>query len=229
MRRVERALLVLALVLAAATATLWGLREADVLRWGSGDTSVTRLEALETRVRALPTHEPRVTEGDLVRALARIEALEAQGAGESASLGATLAGLAALTDQAAALAASVAALEERTLGVTESELNVALSQLEARVRDHIDALDGRVTALEQRPGGAVDHFLVAKVDWTVPDPMLARLCITYTAPGGVLERCERVGLVPAGDDLAEPAPVYAATVECWETARIGDPLPDCWR
>ena len=28
---------------------------------------------------------------------------------------------------------------------------------------------------------------------------------------------------------AEPAPVYAATVECWETARIGDPLPDCWR
>lgn len=208
MRSVERALLVLALVVAVATATLWGLRETNVLRWGAGDASLARIEAIEARIDALPAPEPRVTEGDLVRALARIEALEAQDAAASADRAVTLDRL--------------TGLEERTLGITESTLNVALGQMETRVGD-------RLAALEERAGAAGDLFLVAKVDWTVPDPMLARLCITYTVPGGVLERCERVGLVPAGDDLAEPAPVYAATVECWETARIGDPLPDCWR
>ena len=43
-----------------------------------------------------------------------------------------------------------------------------------------------------------------------------RLCITYTVPGGgTQERCESIDRPPV--------------VTCFLAARIGDPLPDCWR
>ncbi|MCY3919296.1 MAG: hypothetical protein OXG38_05760 [Chloroflexi bacterium] len=49
-------------------------------------------------------------------------------------------------------------------------------------------------------------------------------CITYTSPAGVQERCEMLRL-----NNDEPTSLQRERSRCWQEARIGEPLPDCWR
>ncbi len=52
-----------------------------------------------------------------------------------------------------------------------------------------------------------------------------RACITYSAPGGPQDYCQNVRF----DDDGEIAEGSLSTGDCWYSAVIGEPLPDCWR
>ena len=71
----------------------------------------------------------------------------------------------------------------------------------------------------------------AGAEWTVlshESPILRgasiQACITYKSPAGAQERCRQLsfGGAPTTDE-------ERAIARCYKTARIGDPLPDCWR
>lgn len=59
-------------------------------------------------------------------------------------------------------------------------------------------------------------------DWWAND-----LCIEYGTPQGARERCRRIYISEETNDHLQR--VDAAISECWTEARIGAPLPDCWR
>lgn len=47
-------------------------------------------------------------------------------------------------------------------------------------------------------------------------------CITYSTPAGPQQTCKPTGIGRWGNSYQDDA-------ECWRQARIGEPLPGCWR
>ncbi len=47
-------------------------------------------------------------------------------------------------------------------------------------------------------------------------------CLTYSTPAGTHQRCDPIRASIVSDRMVEAQ-------RCWETARIGSPLPSCWR
>ena len=95
--------------------------------------------------------------------------------------------------------------------------------------ERVDRVEDRVAAVEDRPAAP------PVAEWTVLSRQgptvriigqngILEACITYTSPAGVQERCEALRL-----NNAPPTDLQRERSQCWQQARIGEPLPDCWR
>lgn len=58
----------------------------------------------------------------------------------------------------------------------------------------------------------------------VGSTVIFEACISYISPLGERQRCEMLAAQGGGTSA-----YGKAAGECWDTARIGDPLPECWR
>ena len=95
-------------------------------------------------------------------------------------------------------------------------------------QNQISALDEGVAALrataESQP--EAQEWIVLSRTRFVPQAFGLDACITYTSPRGPQQRCQLARVAGAGPvsdlDLGGIRP-------CWEGARIGEPLPACWR
>ena len=92
------------------------------------------------------------------------------------------------------------------------------------IHDRIDTLENRaVPAPEPEP----TWIVLARerpVIRVVGQGVILEACITYTSPAGEQTRC---GITRLGDQ--SPNAEMLAIGACYDEARIGDPLPDCWR
>lgn len=79
----------------------------------------------------------------------------------------------------------------------------------------------RVVEVEVPVAGAWIVLAVERPIRVVGTGVLVEACITYTTPGGQQETCRQTQI---GPDLH-----FGEIAECWDQARIGSPLPDCWR
>lgn len=93
----------------------------------------------------------------------------------------------------------------------------------ATLHDRIEALERQADAPPPAP-----EWTVLSRQGPVFRPaggvLTAEACITYTSPAGRQERCEVVGV--SGTERTARQSTLSA---CWDGARIGEPLPDCWR
>lgn len=136
--------------------------------------------------------------------------------------------------------ADVAALAERAAAVEAAAAPLApalarIEVLEEQVGGIAPAL-ARIEALEEQVGEiapALALFIVANTDMRPHDPPAAfldsDLCITYTVPGGVQERCKFVAYEQTGENIWSVTPTYQWVFDCYSGVRIGEPLPACWR
>ena len=142
--------------------------------------------------------------------------------------GETLGRIEALEDRIVGLEQQVAqAAPMRAAAPTPSDDRVA--DVEELVLERIVALEDRIAALERQPSGAVDQFIVVSTNIGGSSIELAEFCITYTVPGGVLDRCKLASYVSAGENTWVPTTDSEWIPTCFHTARIGEPLPACWR
>ena len=101
--------------------------------------------------------------------------------------------------------------------------------------DRLAALATRVADLERQaaqPGQSETQFIIANTvqtrDYDV-DGIWVEFCIIYTVPGGVQERCYHGEYEQTGPNTLSLTPLTQWVADCFFPARIGDPLPDCWR
>lgn len=87
------------------------------------------------------------------------------------------------------------------------------------------AIHDRIEALEDQASAPAEWIVVADAHAvrSVGGGVYVEGCFTYTSPGGVQETCRITSIE------GEPPSDRNETQECYESARIGDPLPDCWR
>ncbi len=214
MRKRERGLLLVTVAAVIALATLWALRETDVLRWGSGDDAaletveagvatpalaraIERIEGLQTRVQALEATlegaEPGVAESDLVLARARVDDLQERiVALEAREPGVAAPALARALERIEDLQARVQTLETTLEG---AEPGVAATDL-VLVRAHVDDLQERIAAVEAREPG------VAESDLTVAISQLEQRTLAREA--GQAERIAALEEQPAQAGAVDP-------------------------
>ena len=75
-----------------------------------------------------------------------------------------------------------------------------------------------------RPASTPDWIVVARTRFVVRNNTRIDSCLTYTAPGGPQQTCHAIDYRDS-----DSTPQQREYMRCWNQARIGDPLPDCWR
>ncbi len=94
----------------------------------------------------------------------------------------------------------------------------------AALHDRIEALERRAEAAPKTPDWTV-LSREGPVFRVVGGAPIVEACITYTSPSGVQERCRLMATRGPGGE----AEMIEDVGPCWDLARIGAPLPDCWR
>ena len=184
-----------------------------------------RIEALENRA---PPTAPSLTP-----VLDRIEALEGRSGGleqEADQITSALERIADLAEQATALQTRIETLEARAPAGSES-LAGALDRL-AAVTEQLASLTARIATLEAQPepdpAFIVANYYAGQATRRAGGSQ-NDLCISYTVPGGLQERCKTIHWKDGVDGQRTLEEFFEPTVDCYVSARIGEPLPDCWR
>ena len=92
------------------------------------------------------------------------------------------------------------------------------------IHDRIDALENRAAPAPEPEPTWIVLSREGPIVRVVGQNGILEACVTYTSPAGEQERC---GILRINND---PVTEHQQEVyDCYNTARIGDPLPDCWR
>lgn len=217
MRWWKWAVVILALATIAALATVWALREADVIRWGAAGTALDRLDALEDRedqfnvvnTQAVADHLciTYSVPGGAQERCNRLSLPESVFFVEDS-------GFVALQDQAwRSVLEEFSALRAGTLPSFKDFEQFETWLVGELRKDYVAAGYTPEDAGERARLDRALHPAIKRYE-----QLIAELQAQWVARNAESLR--------ADDRLTENSlPIVA----CWLTARVGEPLPDCWR
>ena len=105
----------------------------------------------------------------------------------------------------------------------------------AELEGRIGVLEDRIAALEARSVAAQPSEQRLAVisthteDGGYVDPDVFDMCIVYATVAGPQTKCAAGAVGTLEQFPAGTAALLQANMTCWHEARIGEPLPDCWR
>ena len=116
------------------------------------------------------------------------------------------------------------------MGVLVLELLLALLVLIGQILGGDQALGGTLEqALQNTPERRFAVLSTYEESGNYVRDDIVNACIVYATVGGPHTKCQPTGMGPLEGFDEAAIEHFKETLFCYFSARIGDPLPDCWR